>query len=69
MPYTMPARAVANRGEVLMGRGEYTDGRIKVTVRLLPTLVKRAKLEAIKRDTSLQALIERGLQMQLRAVK
>jgi len=52
-----------------MGKGEYTNGKVKVTVRLLPSLVKRAKLEAIKRDTSLQDLIERGLQMQLKAAK
>ena len=52
-----------------MGKGECTDGKVRVTVRLLPTLVKRAKLKAIKRDTSLQDLIERGLRTQLKAAK
>jgi len=50
-----------------MGRGEYTDGKVKVTVRLRPALVKQAKLKAINRDTSLQALIERGLRAQVKA--
>ena len=29
-----------------MATGEYTDGKVKVTVRLDPVLVKRAKLAA-----------------------
>ena len=52
-----------------MGKGEYTDGKIKVTVRLDPALVKRAKLVAVNRDTSFQALIEHGLRRQLEATK
>jgi len=40
--------------------GRYADGKVKVTARLDPALVKRAKLEAVTRETTLQALVERG---------
>jgi predicted HicB family RNase H-like nuclease len=52
-----------------MATGEYTDGKVKVTVRLDPALVKRAKLAAVTRDTTLQALVEQGLRQQLRGTK
>jgi hypothetical protein len=45
-----------------MATGEYTDGKVKVTV-------KRAKLAAVTRDTTLQALVEQGLRQQLRGTK
>jgi predicted HicB family RNase H-like nuclease len=41
-----------------MAKGEYTDGKVKVTIRLDPTLVRKAKHLAIERGISLQALVE-----------
>ena len=52
-----------------MATGEYTDGKVKVTVRLDPALVRRVKIAAVTRDTTVQALVERGLRQQLRATK
>jgi len=52
-----------------MALGEYTDGKVKVTVRLDPRLLKRVKLAAVTRDTTVQALVERGLRQQLRAAQ
>jgi predicted HicB family RNase H-like nuclease len=42
-------------------KGEYTDGKVKVTIRLDPDLVKTAKHQAIEQQTTLQALIEAAL--------
>ena len=44
-----------------MGKGEYTDGKVKVTIRLNPELVKKAKHWAIEQNVSLQELIARAL--------
>lgn len=44
-----------------MGKGEYTDGKVKVTVRLDPALVRRAKVYGYTHRRTLQALVERGL--------
>ena len=49
-----------------MGKGEYTDGKIKVTVRLDPNLVKKVKHRAIEQSASLQELIERALKLKER---
>jgi len=49
--------------------GEYTDGKVKVTVRLDPALVRRTKRAVVTLDTTLQALVEQGLRQQLRAPK
>jgi predicted DNA binding CopG/RHH family protein len=48
-----------------MAKGEYVDGKVKVTVRLPPALMKRTKLEAVRRSTTVQALIEQGLKREL----
>lgn len=42
-------------------KGEYTDSKVKVTIRLPPELVKQAKHRAIEDGATLQDLIERGL--------
>lgn len=42
-------------------KGEYTDGKVKVTIRLHPDLVKAAKHQAIEQQTTLQELIETAL--------
>ena len=50
-------------------KGEYTDGKVKVTIRLHPELVKQAKHLAIEHSTTLQALIEETLQIAVRQVR
>jgi predicted transcriptional regulator len=37
------------------------EGKVKVTVNLEAELVKRAKIAAVERDQTLQAIIEEGL--------
>ena len=49
-----------------MGKGEYTDGKVKVTIRLNPELVTKTKHYAIEHHTSLQNLIERALELKQR---
>jgi hypothetical protein len=43
------------------------EERVKVTVRLKSSLVKRAQHHAIDHDTTLQALVEQGLEALLKA--
>ena len=64
------------RGVLFNGKVEVSDNievrdprPNEVTVRLDPALVRRAKLAAVTRDTTLQALVEQGLRQQLRAAK
>jgi hypothetical protein len=45
-----------------MPQGVYTDGKVKVTVRLEPALILTAKKYALERRTTVQALVTRGLQ-------
>jgi predicted HicB family RNase H-like nuclease len=49
-----------------MPQGKYTDGKRQVMVRLDPALVRRVKIEAAKRSTTVQALVQQGLELVLK---